>query len=306
MVKYICKRLLMLIPVMLGISLFIFLILSLTPGDPAKLILGLEAAPEDLEALRESLGLNKPVLVQYLTYIWNAFHGDFGTSWFLNRPVLQDFMTYIPNTFYMAVLANLIATVFGIPLGILAAIKHNKTPDYIVTFFALLFTSAPSFWVGMLCQILFSIKLGILPASGASSLRHFILPSFCMGAMAMATNMRSTRTWLLDSIRSDYVRTARAKGAPERRVIVKHALRNSLLPVVTSLGMNFAGAMAGTAVSEAVFAIPGIGPYLTGGVKSKDVPIVCGCVILIALIVGVINLLVDLLYAVIDPRVKYN
>lgn len=306
MLKYIAKRLLMLIPVMVGISLFIFLILNISPGDPARMILGLDASPEDIAALRERLGLDKPILVQYVNYIWNALHGDFGESWYLGTSVAADFFHRLPNTFYLAVFANTLSIVIGIPLGIVAAVRHNHTPDYMVTVCSLLLSSAPGFWLGMLAQVLFCIHLELLPPSGVGSFKHFILPAITMGGGIIASNMRSTRTWLLDSIRSDYVRTARAKGAGEFRVITHHALRNSMLPVVTGLGMNFAGCMAGTAVTEAVYAIPGIGSYMTTGVKTKDIPIVLCSVIIIALMVGVVNLIVDIIYAFIDPRVKLN
>lgn len=304
MLKYIVKRLLMLIPVMIGISLFIFLILNISPGDPARMILGLDAKPEDIAEMRERLGLDQPILVQYLTYMWNALHGDFGNSWYLGTSVAADFFHRLPNTFYLAVIANTFSIIVGIPLGVLAAVRHNHATDYAVTFCSLLLSSAPGFWLGMLAQLLFCIYLNILPSSGVGSFSHFILPALTMGGGIIATNMRSTRTWLLDSIRSDYVRTARAKGAKEFRVIFHHALRNSLLPVVTGLGMNFAGCMAGTAVTEAVYAIPGIGSYMTTGVKTKDIPIVLCSVIIIALMVGVVNLFVDIIYAFIDPRVK--
>lgn len=304
--KYIIKRLLELIPVMIGISLFIYLILSLSPGDPARMVLGMDATPEAIESQRIAMGLDKPVLIRYLLYMWDAIRGDFGTSWYLNVSVLGEFLHRLPNTFYLAIFANGLSIIIGIPFGILAAVKHNKAPDYIVTFVALLLTSTPGFWLGMLYQLLFSVKLGWLPSSGVTNFTNFILPAVCMGGGIIATNLRSTRTWLLDSIRSDYVRTARAKGAKELRVIMYHALRNSLLPVVTGLGMNFAGCMAGTAVTEAVFAIPGIGSFMTIGVKTKDIPIVLCSVIIIALMVGVVNLLVDILYAFIDPRVKLD
>ncbi len=294
----------MLIPVMVGISLFIYLVLSLAPGDPARMILGMDALPEDIEALREELGLNKPLLIRYGLYMWDALHGDFGTSWYQRFDVASEFFHRLPNTFWLAFIANAFSIIIGIPVGIIAAVRHNKPADYVVTFFSLLLCSAPGFWLGMLAQLLFCIRLGWLPSSGVGSFAHFILPALTMGGGIIAINMRTTRTWLLDSIRSDYVRTARAKGAREGRVIVHHAMRNSMLPVITGLGMNFAACMAGTAVTETVFAIPGIGSFITTGVKTKDIPIVLCSVIIIALMVGLVNLIVDIIYAVVDPRVK--
>lgn len=306
MLKYTLKRILMLIPTIIGITLIIYLIMSLVPGDPVELLLPQEATFEQREALRAEMGLDKPVLVQYLNYMWNVFRGDFGVSWFTQQSVLSEIKSRMPYTLTLGVFSTLIATVISIPLGTLTAVKHNSIADYIVTFLCLLFSSMPGFWLGILLQIYLSLKTGWFPAYGAKTLQHFVLPVIAACASSVGTNIRSTRTWVLDVLRSDYVRTARAKGAKEIVVIMKHALRNALLPIITGLGSAFAGVLGGSVVIETVFAIPGISSYLTSAVKTRDMPIIMGCILIISIFVGVVNLLVDLMYSVIDPRVKFE
>lgn len=306
MLKYTIKRILMLIPTILGITLFIYLIMSLVPGDPAELLAPQEATAEDIELLRISMGLDKPILVQYVTYMWNVLHGDFGVSWFTKLPVADEIVKRLPYTLQLGVYSTIIASVLSIPLGTLTAVKHNSWADYLVTFLCLLFAAMPGFWLAIILQINLSLKAHIFPTSGVGTLKHYVLPIIAVCASSVATNIRATRTWVLDVIRSDYVRTARAKGASEFVVIMKHALRNALLPIVTGLGTAFAGVLGGSVVIETVFAIPGISTYLTNAVKTRDMPIIMGCILTISIFVGVINLLVDLLYSVIDPRVKYE
>ena len=306
MLKYIFKRLLMLIPVLLGITLLIFVILAFSPNDPAAIILGADYTLEQLEAQREDMGLNDPVLVRYVKYMWNLVRGDFGISWFNGYDVAKEFSSRMPYSLQLGIYANIFSIILGIPLGIWAGVRHNKPADFVISFFSLILASAPSFWLGMLAQVYISVRLGLLPVSGASSFTHFILPSVVMGAMLTASNVRITRTWLIDVVNSDYVRTARAKGAREFTVIVKHALRNSLLPVVTTLGMHFAMIMGSVTIMETVFAIPGASTFLLSAVRTGDVPIVMGCIVVISLFVGIVNLLIDLIYALIDPRVKFS
>lgn len=306
MLKYIAKRLFMLIPVILGISFMIYVVLSISPGDPASIILGTEATPEQLAEKRAELGIDKPVLVQYFNYMLKAVRGDFGTSWFMGFDVMQEFSHRLPYTFTLAVIAIVVSVVIGIPLGSIAAVRHNSILDYVTTFFSLLLASAPMFWLGMMMQLLFALKLGWLPASGMTGAASFVLPVLSLAAGRIASNTRTTRTWLLDVIRSDYVRTARAKGAKESRVIMKHALRNALLPVITTIGTYLSVAIGGSVVVETVYSFPGIGSYLINAVKTKDIPIVMGSIIVVSIFVGLINLLVDLAYAAIDPRVKFG
>lgn len=307
MIRYVIKRLLMLIPVLFGITFVVFLILSLSPNDPAMIVLGAEDFTlEQLYAQREAMGLNDPLIVRYFTYMWNAVRGDFGTSWFLGFDVAYEFTQRLPFSLRLGIYANLISIILGIPLGIIAGVWHNKGADFAISFFALIMASAPSFWLSMLGQVYLSVGLGIFPVFGADTLWHFMLPAFVLGGILTASNVRITRTWLVDVIRSDYVRTARAKGAREFRVIMKHALRNSLLPVITSIGMGFAMIMGMVAIVEIVFAIPGASAFLISAVRTGDMPVVMGCIVVVALFVGIVNLLVDLLYAVADPRVKYS
>ena len=306
MLKYTIKRVLMLIPTIIGITLFIYLIMSFVPGDPAELLSPPEATAEEVEVLRAELGLDKPVLVQYVNYMWDILHGDFGVSWFTKQPVIDEIVNRMPYTLSLGVLSTLIASIISIPLGTLTAVKHNTLADYIVTFLCLLFAAMPGFWLAIILQIYLSLQTGWFPAYGMGTMRHFVLPVIAVCAASVATNIRSTRTWVLDVIRSDYVRTARAKGASEVVVIMKHALRNALLPIVTGFGSAFAGVLGGSVVIETVFAIPGISTYLTSAVNTRDLPIFMGCILVISVFVGVVNLLVDLMYSVIDPRVKYE
>lgn len=306
MLKYTLKRILMLIPTVIGITLFIYLIMSLVPGDPVELLLPQEATFEQKEALRAEMGLDKPVLVQYVNYMWNVVQGDFGVSWFTQQPVMAEIRSRMPYTLTLGVLSTLIATIISIPLGTLTAVKHNSLIDYVVTFLCLLFSAMPGFWLGILLQIYLSLQTGWFPAYGVKTIRHFVLPVIAACAASVGTNIRSTRTWVLDVIRSDFVRTARAKGASEVVVILKHALRNALLPIITGLGAVFAGVLGGSVVIETVFAIPGISSYLTSAVKTRDMPIIMGCILVISVFVGIVNLLVDLMYSVIDPRVKFE
>jgi peptide/nickel transport system permease protein len=304
MLKYFLKRLLMLIPVVIGITFFIYLIMSVAPGDPARFILGSDATLEEVEAKREELGLNSPVVVQYLRYMFGVMRGDLGTSWFGSFNVLSEFLDRIPNTLILGMLAMLISASLGIPLGVIAAVRQYHVLDYVTLAGAMLFASMPAFWFGLMAQVYLALKLKLLPATGVDSVRSFILPAFTLAAAQLAGQVRMTRTSMLEVIKQDYVRTARAKGAAEKRVIIKHVLRNGLLPVVTGLGMSFAMLVGGAVVTESVFAIPGIASLLINAVKTRDVPVVMGIVLIIACFVGIVNLLVDMLYTVIDPRVK--
>ena len=304
--KYILKRILMLVPVVFGITLFIYFIMSLAPGDPAALILGADATKEEILAKRQELGLNNPIIVRYLHYMAGVLRGDFGTSWYNNYNVMSEFLSRIPNTLTLGLLSNLFVICFAIPLGIIASVKQNSPIDYATLVIAMLLSSMPFFWIGLMAQIFFCLTLGWLPATGADSLRHFILPALTLGCGSFAGLVRLTRSSMLEVNKLDYVRTARAKGCAESRVIIKHVLRNGLLPVVTNIGSHIATIAGGAIVTETVFAIPGVASLMINAVKIRDVPVVMGVIIVISIFVGVINLLVDLTYAVIDPRVKLN
>lgn len=306
MLKYTAKRLLMMIPVMIGITLFIYIILSIAPGDPAALILGTDATEEQLIAKRLELGLDKPVLTRYFIYMGNVLSGNFGTSWLNGYDVFSEFISRIPNTLTLGMLAVSIGIIVGIPFGVLAAIRRNKLVDHVTLVVAMVFSCLPGFWMGMMAQLYFCLQLGWLPASGAGSLKHFIMPALTLSAGMIANMVRLTRSSMLDVMGQDYVRTARAKGVAEFKVIFGHVFRNSLLPVITQIGISFAAIMGGAIVTESVFAIPGVGSLLINAVKSRDIPVVMGTIIFVGLFVGLINLLVDLIYALVDPRIKLD
>ena len=304
MLRYIMKRFLMMIPVILGITFIIFAIMNFTPGDPAKLILGEEATAEDVAKLRTELGLDDPFLVRFARYVINAVQGDFGTSYRNRQPVFNEIFDRFPTTFKVAFFGILIAVFIGVPIGILSAVKQYSIIDTISTIGAMLLTAMPGFFVGMLLILLFALKLNILPATGISSWKHFVLPSLAVASVTMATFIRMTRSTMLEVIRQDYVRTARAKGASESRIVFRHCLRNALLPIITVIGMNFAHQLGGTVMIEAVFAIPGLGSHMVTAVRQKDTPVVMASIIFVAVVAGLMNLLVDILYTYIDPRLK--
>lgn len=304
MLKYVLKRLLLLIPVVLGITFIIFVVLSMAPGDPAAMILGPDATAAALAAKRTEMGLDQPVVIQYVQYILGVLRGDFGTSWLSGYEVLPEFLHRIPYTIMLGSLAMFVAVIIGIPLGIVAAIRQYHFVDYASLALALVLFSLPSFWFAMMGQVLFCLTLGWLPSAGVGSLKHFILPAITLGANILASQLRMTRTSMLDVVKQDYIRTARAKGADERRVVFRHVLRNGMLPVVTQIGISFASCMGGSVITETVFSIPGIGSLLINAVKGRDVPVVMGTLIFIAVFVGIVNLIVDIIYALIDPRVK--
>ena len=304
MIKYIVKRLILIIPVIIGITLFIYLVLALAPGDPASLILGPDATPEQLVEKRIELGLDQPILVRYVAYMGSALRGDLGNSWITGIPVMEEFQQRVPNTFMLALLTLIFTAVFSVIFGTVAAVYQNKPIDSLTLIFALLLSSMPFFWFAMLMQILFAINLGWLPSMGADTLRHFILPAACLSLAGMAGQIRMSRSSMLDVLSQDYVRTAHAKGVKGFNVVTGHVVRNGLLPVVTNLGIIFANAFGGAIVTETVFAIPGIGIYMITATRTRDVPAVMGVIIFVAIYVALVNLIVDLIYAYIDPRVK--
>ncbi|MCI6646928.1 MAG: ABC transporter permease [Oscillospiraceae bacterium] len=301
--KYAGKRLLMLIPVIICVTFLLYLILAAAPGSLARQLLGDDATPEQIAAKEAEMGLDDPVLVRYVKYMADVCRLDFGESWVNGESVLTRFATRLPNTLLLSVLAMLFACAVGIPLGIGSAIKQYSLLDYGSSFVAMLLFSIPAFWLGTMCQILFCLTLHWLPVSGFDNWKSMILPTVILGANTLATMIRMSRTSMLDVIRQDYIRTAKAKGASMRTVISHHAMRNSMIPIVTQVGVSFAGTIGGAVVTENIFNISGIGTMLLSAVKSRDVPVVLGTVIFVTIIVGVINLVVDLICALIDPRI---
>ena len=304
MLKYILKRLLLIIPVVIGITLFIYLLLDIGMGDPTALILGPDASAEQVAALRAELGLDKSVFVRYFNYMYNAIQGDLGNSWYNSRPVIDEFLLRLPNTLALAFSALGITIVIGLTFGTLAAIRQNRPIDGITLIFALLFASMPSFWFGLILQIIFCLELQWLPPMGSGTFKHMILPATTLALGTIASQVRMTRSSILDVVNMNYIRTARAKGAGEFRVVFRHVIRNALMPVVTNWGLTFATAFGGTIISETVFSVPGISTFLINAVKVRDIPIVMGTVIFVSVIVALINLIIDIIYAFIDPRVK--
>lgn len=305
MSKYIVKRLLYMIPVLLGVSFLVFTILSLTPGDPGSIILGITAKKEDIAALNAEFGYDQPFLIRFFNYIGDiVFHFDLGTSYATRQPVMDSILARFPNTFLLAVLSMCLSSVIGMAMGIYSAVRQYSVMDHVCVVSALVFASMPSFWLGLMLLIVFSLKLGWLPSFGASSLRHFILPTLTIALPSAAGTLRLTRSTMLETIRQEYIRTAKAKGASNRRVIWKHALRNALLPVITSLGGGFGASLGGAIIAETVFAMPGMGTLMTTAIRQKDVPMVMGATLFLAVLFSFIILIVDILYAFIDPRIK--
>ncbi len=306
MSRYIIRRLLLIIPTTLLVVLLVFLIMNITPGDPGRMILGVGqgVTQEAVDALNHSLGMDRPVMERYFSYIWNILHLDFGLSYHSRQPVLDTLVKSFPITFKLAFLSILVTVVVGIPLGIISAARRYSVLDGTLTVVALVVASVPGFWLGIMLILIFSLKLGLLPTSGVGTLKHYILPVLTLALPNAAFLLRITRVTMLETLRQDYIRTARAKGASEKRVIFRHALKNTLLPVVTTLGLSFANLLGGAIVVEAIFGLPGLGEVILDALVLKDVPVVMASVILIAVLFMLIVLIVDILYAYIDPRIK--
>ena len=307
MLKYIVKRILMLIPVLLGATFIVFTVMDMTPGDPAVSKLGVDATAEQIEELRESMGLNDPFLLRYGRFIWNLVQGDLGTSYKNDLDVMEQIMQRMPYTFLLSFAALLFAIIVGIPAGIISARQQYTVSDSCTMVMTLVGSSAPHFWLGLMGVIVFAVKLGWLPAaysaSGSLAL-GIVLPMLTLGMNSTALVTRMTRSAMLDVMNQDYVDTARAKGVSEKTVIFQHMLRNALIPIITVLGLQFGSLLGGAVTTETIFAWPGIGRYIVESISNKDTPCVLGAVVMLAIIVTVINLLVDIIYAFVDPRIK--
>lgn len=303
--QFVLKRILMLFPVLFGVSIIVFSIMQLTPGDPALLALGEFAPPEQLERLREQLGLNDPPHVQYFRWVTRAAQLDFGQSLRSNRPVVEEIASRMPATGQLALYAVTVAALIGIPAGVISAIRPNSFLDNTVTVAALAGVSMPVFWQALMLMIIFSVRLDLLPSSGmVDGWKSFILPVITLGTSATASIARMTRATMLEAIQQDYVRTARAKGLAERGVVYRHTLRNALIPVVTIIGLEFGGLMAGAVVTETIFAWPGIGRLVVDAIRTQDFPLIQGVIMTFAVVYVLINLIVDLIYAYLDPRLR--
>ena len=303
--RYILKRLLMLIPVLLAVAFVIYAIMNVAEGDPVYSVAGADATEEQLAALREEMGLNDPIIVQYLRYIWNLLHGDFGTSYQSRIDVSTEIWSRFPNTIKLALVASLISVVLALPLGIIAAVKQNTFFDSFSMFIAIIGISCPTFWFGLILILVFAVNLKWFPVSGqVNTLKGIILPALTLGFNSMAAMARVTRSSMLEVIRQDYIRTARAKGVSNRNVILQHAVPNAMIPTVTVIGLRIGGLLAGAVICETVFAWPGIGRLLVQSIQSRNTPVVLGCIIIFSICFSLVNLIVDVLYAFIDPRIK--
>lgn len=305
MYKYVLKRLLYMIPVLLGVAFLVFTILSLTPGDPGTIILGITASPEDIASLNAEFGYDRPFLVRFFSYIGDIiFHFDLGTSYQSREPVINDIIARFPNTLLLTIFSLSLASILGITMGIISAVRQYSVLDHTCVVVALIFASIPGFWLGLMLMLVFSLRLGWLPSYGAGSLKHFILPTLTVSLSSAAGLLRLTRSTMLETVRQEYIRTAKAKGASGKRVIWKHALRNALLPVVTTLGTSFGASLGGAIIAETVFAMPGMGTLITTAIRQKDIPVVMSSTLFLAVLFSLIILIVDVLYAFIDPRIK--
>ena len=334
MVKYIIKRLLLLIPVIIGVSLLVFLVMHMFTTDPAATILGQHAQQDQIQALREQLGLNKPIYVQYWDFLRGILHGNLGNSLMTKTPVWDEIIARFPATIELALASIIFASILGVFMGVISAIKQNSIVDYICMIISLLGVSMPIFWLGLIFILVFAVQLHWLPVSGridiglepikitglylfdslatgnmdafVSALKHLILPAVALGSTSTAIIARMTRSTMLEVVRQDYIRTARAKGLLERPIIFGHALKNALIPIITVIGLQLGSLLGGAVLTETVFSWPGVGKYAVDAILATDYPVVQGTVMMMAVIFVLVNLIVDIIYAFIDPRIKFS
>ncbi len=307
--SYILKRLVAMVPVILGVTFLVFMILQAVPGDPTVLMLATEWTPERAQVLRRELGLDRPLLLQYVTWLGRLLSGDFGSQYTTRQPVLDAIMVRIPTTALLAAGAMLVAAVIAVPFGVLSAVRHGTWVDSLLRFVALIGISMPVFWLGIVLLIIFAVNLNLLPAGGGIAqhgLKAMVLPCFALGASFAALLMRMTRSSVLEVIRLDYIRTAEAKGLGRLRVLGKHVLKNAAIPVITVAGTQLGAVLGGAVLTEIIFSLPGLGRLLYTSINSRDYPTLQGAILFVALFFALVNLLVDVLYAVLDPRVKYT
>jgi peptide/nickel transport system permease protein len=314
--SYLARRLVLLLPVLAGVSIIIFMVLHLSPGDPAEIMLGSQATKEDLARLHADLGLDEPLHVQYVRWLGHVARGDLGRSLWMKRPVLGEVLTRLRATVLLTASALLVSTTVGIALGVTAAMRPHSVLDRVSAVASLFGASMPSFWLGIVLMVIFALWLGWLPASGMYAphsggdlrdlLSHLVLPAVTLAAASVTIVARLTRSAMLESLEQDYVRTARAKGVTERAVVLRHGLGNALVPIVTVVGVQAGYLLGGAVLTETVFAWPGVGTLMVQGILARDFPLVQGCVLVVALSFVLVNLAVDLLYAWLDPRIRYE
>ena len=304
MQKYIVRRLAIILPTILFVSFLVFLIINMTPGSPGQLILGENASKTQIQALNEKLGYNRPYLIRYGDYLVHLVQGDFGVSYRTGRPVITEIMEKFPVSAKLAVFSIFVGAALGILFGIIAAVKQYSIMDGASTVVSIFLSSVPQFWLALLAILLFSLRLKLLPSFGMTSPINYVLPVATIASFTLARTLRMTRTTMLEAIRQDFVRTAKAKGATKRQVILKHVLKNALLPVITQVGVDFGYLLGGTVVIEQVFTINGIGSLILSAISNKDAPLLMGAVIFLSMLFMLVMLLIDILSAYIDPRIK--
>jgi ABC-type dipeptide/oligopeptide/nickel transport system permease component len=305
MIRFLTGRLLGMAPILLGVTFLVFLILALMPGDPAVVYAGMNASRAEVEVARVALGLDQPLIVRYTSFLGGLATGDFGTSLRTRQPVAGEVLARLPYTLLLAFSALFVAIVIGVPLGVLAATGRGSPLDLVATVTAVVGVSTPNFWLGLMMMLFFSLELGWFPTSGADSWRSLVLPALCLGVAPAAVLARQTRSSMLEILSEDYVRTARAKGATEMQVNVRHALRNAMIPVVTIMGLQLGTLLGGSVVVEMVFAWPGMGRLLIQSINHRDFPMVQACILILSIGFLLANLLVDALYVAFDPRIRY-
>jgi peptide/nickel transport system permease protein len=304
--RFLVRRLLLTLPVLFGVATLVFSLIHLVPGDPVQAMLGESASQEDIAQLRSRLGLDRPVYAQYVNFMRNAVVGDLGTSLRTNQPVSRVIAERMPATFELAAAAVIVALAMAIPLGVLAAVRAGTPIDHAATTVALVGISMPTFWLGPLLAIVFAVRLGWFPVSGRETAANLVLPAITLGAPLAAVLARMTRASVLEELREQYVLAARARGVSRTRAVLRHALRNSLIPIVTVLGLQLGSVLTGAVITETIFAWPGVGRLLVQSISARDYPAVQGCVLLIALTYVSTNLLVDVAYGFLDPRIRYE
>ncbi|HUR35161.1 MAG TPA: nickel ABC transporter permease [Vicinamibacterales bacterium] len=306
MTRFLIRRLLLTIPVLIGVGTLVFSLIHLVPGDPVQAMLGESASPEDVAQLRARLGLDRPLYLQYASFAGGVVRGDLGTSLRTNQPVTTVIMERMPATLELALAAMAVAIVIAIPLGIIAAVRKGTRIDHVATTLALVGISMPTFWLGPLLAIVFSVWLGWFPVSGRGTAANLVLPAITLGAPLAAILARMTRASVLEELRELYVMAARARGVSESRAMLAHAFRNSLIPIVTVIGLQFGAVLTGAVITETIFAWPGVGRLLVQSISARDYPAVQGCILLIAITYVSMNLLIDVLYGFLDPRIRYE
>lgn len=304
MVKYTLKRLLLIIPTLLGVLFIVFAIMNFTPGNPGRQILGISAKQEAVDELNHELGYDKPFMTRFVDYIGDLLQGDMGVSYRTRQSFTGEFMTKLPITLTLGTWAFVFSSILGISLGILSAVKQYSLTDTFSTLMAILFASIPGFFLGMVLIYVFALNLGWFPTHGVSEWSGYILPVVTLTAAGSAQIMRLTRTTMLEAIRQDYMRTAKAKGCSAKRMIWKHALKNAILPVLTVMGTSFGSILGGAVICETVFSIPGLGNYILNAIRNKDIPVVMSSTVILSAFFCLVMVLVDILYAVIDPRIR--